>query len=317
MAVDSGGSRNRRRIVLGTVILGVLSIFVRVAALTRSLLASAAVVAILLGLFWWLVGRSRERTEAALAASSDGPPSANGALDFGSLPEQWRNRARETLSAAAASSTAMNVSVRADGGWFVVEKRRALFGGKTPFTLRVPLAALVDAQGAKPKIGLVGSSLTFGFSTGDELVFDIMAGQAAAEAVARRFQDAAATARMADPPGPLTLEVTTEPPPPRTPSGLAAVMMMSCFIPFAIAMAGAVDGPFAALGSMFLFFAGLGLLMVRPVSMGRVLALGAWAVAAAFGVDTLLTGQYLRLVGVAVCIALATWMRSSPRRTSL
>lgn len=316
MTVDNDGGLKRRKILFGTLVLGVLAIFVRVAAATGSLVWALGLVAGLLVLFLWIVARSRRRTEAQLTASLDRPPSVNAALDFESLPEDWRSLARETLSAAGASAPAMNVTVTVDGGWLLIEKRRLLGGGKTPFKLCAPLAALLEVGAAKPKIGVVGSSLTFALSTGETLVFDVMAGQQASETLARRFREAALAARTSTPPGPMRLEIVTEPPPPRTSSNLASVMMMACFIPFAIAMAGAVHGPVAALASMFLMFAALGLLLVRPVRMGHFLAVGAWVTAGAFVIDAARTGDYLRLVGAATSIALARWFESLAHRAA-
>src|SRR5947209_17625853 len=88
-----------------------------------------------------------------------------------------------------------------EDGWFV-EKRRILGNGKTSFSVRAPLAAVVDVRASKPRIGLVGSSLTFTVSIGEELVFDVMAGLPGAEPVARRFTEAADGARRRSTSGP-------------------------------------------------------------------------------------------------------------------
>lgn len=306
---DAAG-RRRRRILTITLVLSALSMFARVTVATHSALLGVASLVVLGGLFWWLVARSRTKTEAEIENPSDGGVSMKAALDFASLPQQWRSWARETLGPAAGSARAMAVTVRAEAGWLVIEKRRQFGAGKTPFQIRVPLAALTESRAAKPKIGLVGSSITLALTTGDELVFDLMAGLDAATTVARRFGDAATSARGSRAAGPLALEVTTGSPPARTSPGIAGLLMMACVPPFMIAMAGAVDGTFADIGSVGLLFVALGLMVVRPVKMARYLAFGAWITAAAFGMDAIVTGQLLRVVGVACCIALAVWMRS-------
>jgi hypothetical protein len=216
------------------------------------------------------------------------------------------------MGAMATNTPGMPVRVRADDGWLVVEKRRMLGGRKSPFALRVPLAALIAAEAGKPRIGLVGSSIALGLATGDELVLDVMAGKEPAAVLARRFREAGASAQEQPPPWALTLELLAVPPPPRTSPPRAAVMMMACGLPFIIAMMGSVDGPFAAVASTLLFLAGLGLMLGRPVWMGRILARGAWATAGAFAIDTISTGQILRVAGVVCCVALAIWMGSLP-----
>lgn len=82
-------------------------------------------------------------------------------------------------------------------------------------------------------------------------------------------------------------------------------------------MAGAVRGPFAAFASAFLILVALGLLMVRPVRMGRVLAVVASITASAIVIDTVRTGETLRLVGTASCVALAWWFAGLTRRVGM
>jgi hypothetical protein len=84
--------------------------------------------------------------------------------------------------------------------------------------------------------------------------------------------------------------------------------MMASFIPFAVAMAGAPDGPFADIATLGAFFVALGLQMKRPVSMPRIVARAHGIAALAFVLDAVRTGQPLRFVGTAVCIALVAWM---------
>jgi len=199
--------------------------------------------------------------------------------------------------------------------WLVVEKRRLIGSGKTPFSARIPLAAVTDVRAGSARMAVVGSLLSFVLVTGGELRFDLPAGQAVVERAAQRFRDAIREAWLAPPLGPATLEVTSPPPPPRTPAGLAALLVMASIVPFVIAMAGARKGPFADVAALCLIFLALGLQLVRPVSMPRLLAGGAWLAAAAFGLDTLRTGETPRLLGVACCIALAMWMGT--RRGSL
>jgi hypothetical protein len=305
----------RRRILLGTVVISVVALFARLALETGSVLVGAAGIAGVGALGWWFLGRERAKTESALREPPGGVLTVNAALDFDSLPEEWRDAAREASSALAPERMpALNVVVRADGGWLTVEKRRMFGAGKTPFGLRIPLAAVTDVETARPKVGLVGSSLTFRFSQIDDLVFDVVAGRELTAAVASRFKDAADAARWGAHPGPLVMEVTTAPPPAKTPPGRGAVMFAACFIPFALAMVGAEQGPFAALVATAVMVIATVLSLLRPPGMGRVLGAGMWVTAAAFAVDTVATGQPLRLGGTACAVALARWMagRSTP-----
>jgi len=86
--------------------------------------------------------------------------------------------------------------------------------------------------------------------------------------------------------------------------------MMASFVPFAVAMAGAPDGPCADIATLGVLFLALGLNMKRPVSMPTILAKAHGVAAVAFAIDAVHTGEPLRFVGTLACIALARWMLS-------
>jgi len=301
----------RRRLVLGSVVFAVAILFLRVTLATHSVVAGLAVVGAFGGVGWWLVARSRAKTERAIGAPG-GVLSVDASLDFASVPREWRAMAHESQGPLGGQTPALAVTVRAEAGWLTIEKRRILGAGKTPFRLQVPLAAVTAVEVGRPKIGLVGSSLTFRLSGNDDLVLDVLAGAEPMKELAHRYQDAAQAARWGAAPGPLRLELTTPPPPARTPPARAGVMLLVCTLPFAAAMAGAVDGPAAAVAAFFLVMTALVLTMIRPMSMGRILRAGAWITAGGFVVDAVATGQPLRLLGGIVCIAAGAWLGSRP-----
>jgi hypothetical protein len=165
-------------------------------------------------------------------------------------------------------------------------------------------------------LSLGGASVIFTLDDGSEIRGDLRASVPETEARLEPFRQAVMEARRHPRRGPAGLEVTSPPPPLRTPPGRAAGLMMVGFVPFAAAMAGAPDGPFADVATLGVFLFGLGLQMKRPVSMPRLLARAHGLAAVAFVVDATRTGQPLRFVGAFVCFALVAWMTGlqPPRR---
>jgi hypothetical protein len=79
---------------------------------------------------------------------------------------------------------------------------------------------------------------------------------------------------------------------------------MACFVPFAVAMVGAEKGGYAAASTLGLLFYALWLMLRRPPTMARRLAIVSPVVAIAFVADAFVTGELWRLGGAAVSIAL-------------
>jgi hypothetical protein len=78
-------------------------------------------------------------------------------------------------------------------------------------------------------------------------------------------------------------------------------------------MIGAQHGVVAAISSAFAMFYGLWLLLRRPVNMPVKIAVALTMTAAAFLVDTAITGEPYRLMGTIVAGGLAWWIgRSLP-----
>ena len=299
----------RRTAVVAAVGVAVALLFVQVAVLAGSVLIGVAAVAGTAGLAWWFVSRERSRTETAMRDAPGGVVAAHGVLDFRSVPKEWRDAARLASSPLTPDRMpGLHVTVRADGGTLTVEKRRVFGTGSTPFTLRVPLAAVTEVHAGAPQVGLMGSSLIFRLAEAEDLVVDVVASRGLTGEVAQRFSDAAESARWGSAPGPFTMDITTGPPPPRLATGRAVRMVLPCLLPFAVAMAGAVDGPFAAVAATTLIIVAVGLVTLRPPWLGRVLAVGLWITAASFVIDTMMTGQPARLVGTVCCVALARWL---------
>jgi hypothetical protein len=264
-------------------------------------------------LFWIaLIVAVRRQAKSEIARErSTALPSMRGVLEFSSLPGEWPSLARETLPAAGADrARGLGVTVVAEGGWLRLVKRTGRGAGRHPFEAQVPLAAVVDVRSGKARIGLIGSSVSFVLADGKELVLDTAHDTNHAAELAQRFGDAAGRARLAPLPGSPELVVTTPPPPSRTSPGLSAVLIMATFAPFVIAMAGAPNGPFADVATLWLLFVALWTGMWRKPSLPRTIAKWSVAAGAAFALDAALTAQPPRLAGVAVCLLLARWMFS-------
>jgi len=286
----------------------IVSVFGRVAAETHSE-AAGLFVAVAMVVFW-VVMRVVTRRRSRERAVAYGPLKLDMTLDFACLPGDWPALALETLPAAAANVPGLSVTVEAVDGWLRVDKRRVLGTGRHPFSARVPLAAIRDVWASKSILTLAGASIIFALDDGSEIRGDLPGAVEEAEAGAERFVAAIAEARRRRAPGPLVLQVTSPPPPPRTPPRRAALLMMASFVPFAVAMAGAPDGPCADIATLGVLFLALGLNMKRPVSMPTILAKAHGVAAVAFAIDAVHTGEPLRFVGTLACIALARWMLS-------
>jgi hypothetical protein len=285
---------------------------VEIGAVVHSLAAGIAIGGGII-LFWLalVVAVRRQAKSEITRERSTALPSMRGVLEFSSLPGEWPELARETLPAAGADRVpGLGVSVVADGGWLRLVKRTGRGAGRHPFEAQIPLAAVVDVRSGKARIGLIGSSVSFVLADGKELVLDTAHDTKHAAELAQRFRDAAGRARLAPLPGSPELVVTTPPPPPRTSSGLSGVLVMATFAPFLIAMAGAPNGPFADVTTMWLLFVALWTGMWRKPSMPRTIAKWSVAAGAAFALDAARTAQPLRLAGFVVCLLLARWMFS-------
>ena len=188
---DRVGRRNRRARAFSLVV-GVALVGVRVGVLAHSWTAGVgaglAVVLLNVGLIVW----SRRRAERRLA-DNVGPGPVEGLLDFASLPTDWRTKARETLGAIGGTNApGMSVMMSAADGYLVLQRRMLKFTGKTPFTARVPLGAVESVKVGRPQLGLIGSSLVFTLSTGEEIRVDVAVGEDSAELIAEVFRQAPA-----------------------------------------------------------------------------------------------------------------------------
>jgi len=287
------------------VVLGIAAFGVRVGVeagrATAGVAAAAALVIVGLVVGRWV--RRRAEAKVAAALQSDGPLALDASLDCTCLPDPWPALAADTMGWAA-NGTAVGLPVRVtrDGQFLRIEKRRTWGTGKHPFVAQVAMAAIADVRTDRAQRAVVGSSLTFEMD-GGEVLLDVALSRAAAELVAQRFMAEAVSARRTRGPiGPPGLEVTSPPPPRRTPGLRAFAMQMLTMVPWVAAMVGAQRGPAAAVTATFLFFAGIILVMARPVHMHRWLSRGGVVVAAGFVVDALTTGEMLRLAGAAVAV---------------
>jgi hypothetical protein len=202
----------------------------------------------------------------------------------------------------------LNVTLRAEAGWLTLEKRRLPGAGTRRFRARLPLAALVEARIGPPAVGLGGSSVALSLSSGDELVLDVVAGREGTGMLAQRLEDAAEAARLGGPPADVVFEVLGDPQTGRPSSGRAVLLMAATFVPFAFALVGGIDGPFAATTTLAVFLVAIVLTLVRPGRMARVLAVGTGLSGAAFLLDALRSGQAVRLAGALGSAVLAAWM---------
>ncbi|HET7486921.1 MAG TPA: hypothetical protein VFJ85_03270 [Acidimicrobiales bacterium] len=311
--MTKGGSRGPgggERWVRGTTaLIGLVALGARVGVETGSweagigaALAFAAVIALLAAAVF---RRSSKRARALLAS---GPPKVEGVLDFACLPGPWPRLARETLPAVSGEAPGLTVTVAAADGVLRIDKVARRTSGRHPFTAEVSLAAVADVTPGKARHALLGSSLTFLLDEGKDVAIDTALDAGEAEELASRFREAAARAHDGPAPGPRMLEVTSSPPPPRTSPAASGLLLMATFPPFAIAMAGAPNGPAADTVTTLALFAALWLRMWRPPTMARTLGLWCLAAAAAFVVDAALSGEPLRLVGTAVSLLLGRWM---------
>jgi hypothetical protein len=294
-------------------ILGSAAIFIRVAAESHSialgLLALAAFGAFMVGLVVW----SRRRADRQIESSvTTGQLRVELGLDFECLPGDWPERSRETLNAAGAGSTpSLPVILTADGGRLIIEKRRGFWLGRSAFHAEIATANVTGVRVASSMMGIAGSSIVIQLRSGEEVRGDLPVPSARAEVIAERIR-----ALMGGVP-PTTngsaIQITSPPPPVRTPPGRAGLLMMASLPPFMVAMAGAEHGPVAATTSLFALLYGLWLMMRRPVNMPKKIGVALAVTACAFLIDAVGTGESLRLIGAFVAGGLAWWVMSSRR----
>jgi hypothetical protein len=223
-------------------------------------------------------------------------------LDFACLPDDWPAMARETLNAAGAHQVvSLPVVLAVNGDVLTIEKKRVLGGGKTPFRAEVALADIDSVEIGKSQRAVGGSSLYLGLAGDGWLSADISVAMDEAEPIAQALRR---HVRDADRRPARGIVVLSEPPPLRTPSGLAGGLLMACFVPFAVAMVGAEKGGYAAASTLGLLFYALWLMLRRPPTMATRLAIVSPVVAIAFVADAFVTGELWRLGGAAVSIAL-------------
>jgi hypothetical protein len=234
--------RRRRAGAWFALILASTVIFVRVAVATASaalgFLALLGFAAFLLGLVMWTRRRADQQIESSIAT---GQLRIELGLDFTCLPGDWPTRARETLNAAGAGRTpSLPVVLTSEFGKLIVEKRRSFLLGRSALHAEIPTAAITGVRVGPSRVGIAGLSIAIQLRSGEELRGDLPVSAERAEVVAQRIR--ALMGGTDTSPGPTAIEITSPPPPLRTPPGRAGVLMMAPLAPFMIAMAGAHEG---------------------------------------------------------------------------
>lgn len=310
MTDEESKGRSGRAGAWAALILGSAAIFIRVAAGTHNvalgLLALAGFGAFMVGLVVW----SRRRADRQIENSvSTGQLRVELGLDFECLPGDWPERSRETLNAAGAGNTpSLPVILTADGGRLIIEKRRGFWLGRSPFHAEIATADVTGVRVGSSRMGIAGSSIAIQLRSGEELRGDLPVPSARAEVIAERIR--ALIGGTPSRTNGSAIQITSPPPPMRTPPGRAGLLMLAPLAPFMVAMAGAQHGPVAAITSMLAMFYGLWLRMRRPVNMPVKIAVALAVTAGAFLIDTATTGESLRLVGSLVAGGLAWWILS-------
>lgn len=305
------GGRSRKVGAWAALILGSAAIFIRVAVDSHSiglgLLALAAFGAFMVGIVVW----SRRRADRQIERSvTTGELRVELGLDFECLPGDWPERSRETLNAAGAGNTpSLPVILTADGGRLIIEKRRGFWLGRSPFHAEIATADVTGVRVGSSMMGIAGSSIAIQLRSGEEVRGDLPVPSARAEVIAERIRALMGGVPRAT--NGSAIEITSPPPPVRTPPGRAWLLMMAATPPFMIAMAGAEHGPVAAITSLFALIYGLWLLMRRPVNMPKKIGVVLVVTAGGFVIDTAATGESLRLIGSVVAGGLAWWVTTS------
>ncbi len=301
-----GGEPIRSRWMLWSVAaLGAISVSVRVGVATHSLGWGLVAGVPLLGAIFWASSSAGGQKEHHLPAVDPAAPSVPALLYLGSLPEQWRSTARESLGPVGGQSApGIPVTLRASGGWLVMERRRRDPGERGYFAARTPLGA-VDAVGAGPSLRTTpGSRLTVSLEDGTELLLGLDAAEAEADRVAGILTGLAWQSRRAGEPAAGGLQVSSGPTPVRESPSRAALMMVLFVPPYLIAMFWATAGAYAAWSTMSGFVLAVLLLLFRPRWMAPVLGLAMMVEAAGFAIDAGRLDRPDRLVGSACCLAL-------------
>jgi len=304
-----------RWMVWSVVGIGAISVSVRVGVATHSLGWGLVAGIPLLGAIFWASSGAGAQKGLQLPSVDPAAPSVPALLYLGSLPEQWRGPARESLGPVGGQSApGIPVTLRASDGWLVIERRRKDPGERGYFSARAPLGA-VDAVGAGPSLRTApGSRLMVSLDDGTELVLGLDAGEAEAGRVAGIITALARQSRGMGEPAGGGLQVSSSPTPVRESPSRAALMMVLFLPPYLIAMLWATTGAYAAWSTMSGFVLAVLLMLFRPRWMARLLSLAMMVEAAGFAVDAGRLDRPDRLVGSACCLALGAALATLSRR---
>ena len=310
--MDGGGERSRltTALVIGALVVPAVAIGFRIALWSGSAAVGVGAIALFAGFLVGLIAYMRSRVESQLAnIEATGAFDIEAALDFNSLPPPWPEKARETLNSAGAGNTpALPVRLAVRDGMLHIDKKQSWGSGRRPFHAEVSMAEIESATVGRSRLGLAGSGLTIQLRNGSAIRADLQANRQRAEIVAEHLRARLPGPAFASAGKPATgIAVTSEDPPVRTPPGRAGGMMMLTMVPFATAMLGAPDGPAAAMAALFLVFYALWGQIRRPPTLNRRLAVGFAVTAVAFVVDTVASGQLWRLIGMVVCLVIASY----------
>lgn len=299
-------------------VIGAAAIFVRVLGASGNfLLAIGAVLALALLIVVIVAFTRRRSNRQAEAFVRTGQLELEGSLAFDSLPGEWPTLARETLNPMGSDQVpALPVKLSISDNMLRLDKKQSWGAGRTPLRAEIPLAEITGVAVDKAYRTYAGSSIAFHAGRGRDIQLDVPMSAEQAEAFAGRFRRhlSGAPPLRGERQG---LVVHADPPPVRTSATRAWVLMMICFVPFGIAMVGAVEGDFAAAGTFCLFTYGLWSMMRRKPTMHIRLAIGAAIVAVCFVADVLATHEPWRLIGALVsgAIAVGFGRLSTPGRT--
>jgi hypothetical protein len=310
--MSKGEGRSGRGWLWGSLGVGVLAIFVRVVAASHDVGLGLAVVALFAAVLYGLVVSLRRRAAKQLEAiDATGRVEFDAGLDFACLPGNWPAMARETLNPAGAGRMpSLPVRLAVADGLLLIDKRQR-WSGRHPFHAEVLLADVNDIVVGKAQRTLGGSSLTVALRSDQEIRVDLIVPIEQAEALAGRLRLELPRSSAARQP-PRGIVIDSAPPPLRTSPARSGLLIMVVIAPFAIAMAGAPNGPVADVATLLLIFYAVGLSMWRPPTMHRRLAVGLVLTSASFLIDAVATGDLWRLIGTLVCLAAAGWFRRLP-----
>jgi hypothetical protein len=220
-------NRSGRAGAWAALVLGCVAIFVQTAVATHSitlgLLALAAFGAFAIGIVVW----SRRRAERQIEISvTTGQLRVELGLDFACLPGEWRERARETLAAAGAGNTpALPVTLTSEGGWLIMEKRRGVWLGRSPFRAEIATADVTAVRAGPSRLGIAGSSIAIQLRSGEEVRGDLPVDVERAEVIAGRIRALIGGRPVATHGS--AIQITSPPPPLRTPPRRAGLLMMA------------------------------------------------------------------------------------------